>query len=352
MLQVMVVGLGPMGAGCAQAIRDEADLRLVSLFDTDPRKIGKSAIELLGSEEELEVGRPGGPRVTDDPEQALAGKPDVAVVTTSSRFDEVAPIARYLLKHGIAVLSSCEQMAWPWYRHAELAEQLDAEARAAGLAVLGTGVNPGFAMDALPVTLASMVRRVSRVRCVRRVNTALRRPQLQRKLGATLSPEKFHQRAEAGEVGHVGLGESLALLAAGLGRSVEPGSIDEQLHPVLAETPTASSLGLITPGSVAGARHLATWRDTNLVIELELTMAVGLTDPVDRVKLEGPVQLCLKIPGSVPGDSATVATLLNHITTVASARPGLRTMLDVPPSGCHNRDRPRKAPPADAAGSA
>ncbi len=149
-LRVVVVGVGPIGLACAKAIRVERDLRLVGLVDLDPQKQGKKIDELgRAPAEPTKVIPPvdPGPSVVGSIALAVAGGADVAVVTTSSQLDAIAPTLRELLDRGLAVVSSCERMAWPWYRYPELGQELDAYAIRAGRAMLGTGVNPGFVMD-------------------------------------------------------------------------------------------------------------------------------------------------------------------------------------------------------------
>jgi hypothetical protein len=328
MLKVAVIGLGPIGHGCARAVHSDPHMHVVGMCDLDPAKQGK-ALEQLG-----DVERPPGDgvRVTDDLTAAVRDA-DVAIVSTVSAFDDMAPMLRQLMQQGVDVVSSCEEMSWPWYRHAGLADQLHAEARDADCTLIGTGVNPGFVMDSLAVVLSSMLRRVTSVRCVRRVDAATRRQPLQRKVGATMTAEHFNDLASQGKIGHKGIAESVALIAAGLGTQVEPGAVVETLEPVIAEFRLDSALGSIEPGFVRGMRNTATWVGPDLRIELDLTMAIGVEDPCDKIKLEGPVPLVLKIPGSIPGDSATVAALLNVARILPVQKPGLLTMLDLPPAG-------------------
>jgi len=332
MLNVAVVGLGPIGYGCALAARCEADMLLVGLCDADPGKVGKSLDDLFDDHSGQN-----GIVVTDDLE-SVAKAADVAIVSTTSCFPDVAKTVRQLMAHGVHVVSSCEEMTWPWYRHAALADQLDAAARDANCTLVGAGVNPGFVMDSLAVTLSSMVRRVRKVRCVRRVDAFSRREPLQRKIGATMTPEKFRQLAGEGKLGHRGLAESVALLAAGLGRKVGPGEVSETLEPVIAEQHVDSAIGPIEPGFVQGMHNTAAWAGDGLLIELDLTMAVGQEDPADKVRIEGPVSFTMKIPGSIPGDSATIAALLNVARLMPDAKRGLISMLDLPPAGCRGAD--------------
>lgn len=337
MLRVIVIGLGPIGVSCARAIRRERGVKLVGMLDIDPAKQGKLSSELCGKDEKPSRPDDPGPRVIDDLDRAIGEGVDVALVTTSSSFSGIAPLLSQLIERKVSVVSSCEEMAWPRYRHADLADAIDAEAKAAGCAILGTGVNPGFVMDVFAVTLASMVRSVTKVRCVRRVNAALRRKPLQKKVGAGMTVDCFRELAADRAIGHKGLAESVALLAAGLNRRVEPGSVHETLEPVIAEQSLDSALGTIQPGLVRGMHNVGVWENDGLRIELDLTMAVGEESPKDKILIEGPVHLKLVIPGSLPGDSATVAALVNQIPNIHHATPGLHTMLTLPPAGCMNR---------------
>lgn len=335
MIRVIVVGIGPIGLSCARAVQAERDMKLVGLVDMDPAKRGKHLAQLV--DEKGGIGETG-PVVTDNLDVAVAGGADVAILTTSSDLRVVTPTVLELLSRKLAVVSSCEQMTWPWYRHEALGHQIDAAAKTAGRAVLGTGVNPGFVMDFAAVTLSCMVRRVTSVRCERRVDAGLRRRPLQAKVGATMSVERFRELASQGKIGHEGLPESVAMIAAGLGRRTEPGSIEVTLDPVVAEKGLPSALGLIQPGQVAGIHNVGRWSGDGLSIELDLVMAVGTTEPRDVITLDGPVQIKCKIPGGLPGDSATVAAMINHVRVVHTASPGMRTMLDIPAAGCAGRD--------------
>ncbi|MCC7408349.1 MAG: hypothetical protein IT442_09765 [Phycisphaeraceae bacterium] len=337
MSRVIVVGLGPIGVSCAHAVRTDAQLELVGLVDSDPAKAGMALEDLDQqpcrcqpnlSEEELSL------RVKTTLDEVAGARPEVAIVATASRLPAAMGTIKACLVAGMSVVSSCEELSWPWYRHDALARELDATAKAARRTLLGTGVNPGFAMDSLAIVLATAVRKVRKVRCVRQLDAALRRQPLQQKVGATMSVEKFNELKAQGKMGHVGIAESVAMVAAGLGRQVAPGSVVESLEPVVASKAMRCGLGLIEPGRVAGMRNTAQWSGPDLEIELDLTMAVGVEDAADRIELEGPVSVRLEIPGALPGDSATVAVLINETRQINKVAPGLKTMLDMPPAGC------------------
>jgi 4-hydroxy-tetrahydrodipicolinate reductase len=326
MIRVIVIGLGPIGIGAAKAILADRDLQLVGLVDVDPAKVGKTLTE-------IGAGVQGGPKISASIAEGATHGAGVAIVTTTSKFDQIVPTLRELMGHQIHVVSSCEEMSWPAYLHPELAKQIDDEAKRAGVALLGTGVNPGFIMDYLPVVLSSMVTRVTGARVGRYVDASTRRLPLQAKVGATMTVEYFNALARDGKIGHMGIAESVAMLAAGLGREVKKGDVKVTLDPVVASREMSSLLGTITEGQVCGMRNTANWSGDGLTIDMELVMALGTKEPHDLIELDGPVPLRLRIEGGTPGDSATVASLVNFTRVLPRCTPGLKTMLDVPVGG-------------------
>jgi 4-hydroxy-tetrahydrodipicolinate reductase len=309
-LNVAIVGLGPIGMAAARAAWVDPGMHIVGLVDTSPDLVGIEPFEDLVVTSELPPA-------------------DVAIVCTTSDFPAMLPILRTAAAKKTHVVSSCEEMLYPTYRHPDAAAEADAIAKQHGVSFLGTGVNPGFVLDLLPVVLSSMLLEVTAVRARRRVDAGTRRRPLQAKVGATMTPSDFAARKAAGTIGHRGMAESVALVAAGLGRSVVPGAVEETLDPVLAEAETPSALGTIEPGQVAGIHNVGRWSGDGLMIELDLIMSVGWPDPHDAIELDGPVPMKTRIDGGTPGDSATVAALINAARVLPHCPPGLRTMLDL-----------------------
>lgn len=334
LITVAHYGLGPIGAEALRIVAAQPWLRIVGAVDIDPAKVGRDAGAVAGLAEDLGI------RVDDDAERLLAqARPAVVVHCTGSSLAGVLPQLRGIVRAGAGVVSTCEELSYPWARHRAQAEELDALARSAGVAVLGTGVNPGFVMDLLPLVLSAVTARVSSVRVTRVVDAARRRGPLQRKIGAGITPEEFRHRAAEGRIGHVGLGESLDMLAAGLGWELQ--GTEGTLEPVLAREAVETPYARVAPGGVAGIHqiargHTAAGQD----IALDLTMYVGAPDPRDEVVIEGEPGARLLIPGGIFGDSATAAIVANAIPAVYGAAPGLRIMRDLPA----NPHRPAPSP--------
>jgi 4-hydroxy-tetrahydrodipicolinate reductase len=239
--------------------------------------------------------------------------------------EQLAQVART----GAHVVSTCEELAYPWTTQPQLAAELDAAARRAGVTLLGTGVNPGYAMDALPLMLTAPCAAVRGVRVLRVVDAARRRGPLQRKVGAGLTPAEFEARVKSGLVRHVGLPESLHMLATRLGWRLD--KMDDSITAVLADTAISTEFVEVAAGQVAGVRQIARgFMGGREVLHLELQMYVGAPAPRDSVEIDGDPPVQMTIAGGLHGDVATAAIVLNAASSVIRAAPGLASMAEVP----------------------
>ncbi len=325
-LRIVQYGLGPIGLETARAVRKAGGrLRLVGAIDTDPAKAGRSVGELLGEAPDALIVSADAPRLLAE------ARPNVALHTTSSFLPRVMDQLLACAEAGVHVVSSTEELFYPYARHPELAAALDAAARKAGVVLTGTGVNPGFVMDVLALAATGVCTEVRAVHAERVVDAGLRREPLQRKVGAGLSPEAFAAKKAAGGFGHIGLVESLRFLAAGLGLPLA--RVEETLEPVLSPRPAETPFLRLGAGDVAGIHHRAAGYDAAgaAVATLDLRMFVGAEAPYDAVTVEGAPPVRLRIEGGVFGDTATVAMLINMIPSVVSAAPGLRCAYDLAP---------------------
>lgn len=326
-VRVVQYGLGPIGLACIQTLLEKSKngaIALVGAIDIDPDKIGQDVGALLPHP--LETGI----RVSGDAQALLSTeRPDVVLHTTSSFLDRMHEQLRLCAAAGAHVISSTEELSFPFDRHPALAAALDATAKQHGTVMLGTGVNPGYAMDTLALMATGVCTEVHKIRVERVVDAGKRRGPLQRKVGAGITAEAFAARKATGTFGHIGLRESLLMVADGLGWDVE--DLDETLEPVLATRAIHTPHASVDAGQVAGIHHAITAsRGGSVVLSLDLKMYVGAHDPRDAVWVEGTPPIDLLVRGGIFGDTATVATLVNAIPLVQQAPPGLRTMKDVP----------------------
>ncbi len=326
-LRIVSVGLGPIGIAAARLLSEKSSLQLVGAVDTDPDKVGKDLGLVLGD-------RPLGLAVEADADTAYRRlKPDAILHCTSSFLPRIAEQLETAVRHGVNVVSSSEELLVPDYRYPELAARLHKAALEGGATILGTGVNPGFAMDYVAVVASAVCLSVRSVRARRVVDAGTRRLPLQQKVGAGLSPEEFRAREAAGGFGHIGMEESVVLLSRALGWKLD--RVEQTLAPVLAEERHTTPFLTVEPGAVAGIRNLGYgWLGGAKAIELDLTMAVGAQQPRDEIVLESDPPVKLTFHGGIAGDQATAAILVNHLHGVVGAPPGLLTVLDLPTARC------------------
>jgi 2,4-diaminopentanoate dehydrogenase len=322
-IRVALIGLGPIGAAVAKQLAARKGFQIVAAIDIDPGKVGEDAGDIV------ELGRKLRVKVTDDIGKTLrATKPDVAVLCTSSSLKAVLPQFEEVLKRRVPIVTTTEEAAYPAPRNQRLVKRIDAAARKAKVAVLGTGVNPGFTMDALPIALTAVCERVDRVEVHRVQDARIRRLPFQQKIGAGLDVEQFRAGVANGTIRHVGFSESIQMIGDALGWSLD--RITEDIAPKIAQQAVESELLAVDPGYVSGIIQDAVgYVKGEPKIRLHLEAYLGAPASYDSVLIEGSPRISSKIDGGVHGDIATASMTVNSIPAVLVAAPGFRTMRDM-----------------------
>ncbi len=324
-LRVVCVGLGPIGRAIAKGLLDKKGIKIVGAVDIAPDLIGKDLGEVLELDKKLGV------TVRDDLDKLLDEvKADIAVIATKSYLTDVYPQIESCVKHCVNVISTCEELSYPYYRYPELSAKIDKLAKDYGVTVLGTGINPGYLMDALPIMLTGACTKVDSIKVIRMMDSKKRRIPYQKKIGTGLSPEEFKKMIEEKKItGHVGLTESIAMIAAALGWKLD--EIKEfPPEPVIADREVQAYV-TVKPGQVAGLKSVAHGiKDGKPVIVLEFVSHALVEEEHDTVIIEGTPRIEEKKIGGVHGDIGTVAVVINMIPKVMNAPPGLFTMKDLP----------------------
>jgi len=320
-IAVLQAGLGALGRKLTPYLLERPRLEIVGAVDPDPELAGRDLGEVAGLERKLGIG------ISAD----LDGVPaaEAAVVTTVSDLAASLPLMRALIARGVNLVSSCEELSYPWQTNPELNAEIDAMAKAAGVSVLGTGVNPGFLMDTLPVALTALSRDVRKITVLRYQDARHRRLPFQRKIGAGNTLEEFAEKKRSGVLRHVGLTESMHLIAGRMGWRLD--RTEDVIEPVIAAREVSSREITVKPGMAAGVFQLGLgYVGGEEKIRLEFRACLGEEEVQDTVILEGTPPLRFTAPEGVNGDIATCAILTNSIPVVLAAPPGLRTMADLP----------------------
>lgn len=323
-IRVMHVGLGPIGAGIVRQVAGRKGLKIVGAVDIDPAKAGRDLGDVVGLGRRLRV------KVDPDLRGALeATAPDVVMLCTRSALKTVAPQVEAILKARKPIVSTTEELAYPWFTQKRLAASIDVLAKKARVAVLGTGVNPGFVMDALAITLTGVCERVDRITINRIQDARIRRLPFQQKIGSGLTRKQFAAKVKQGTVRHVGLTESIAMIASAMGWRLD--KVTDEIQPKIAEARVSSEFLTVEPGLVCGIVQDGTgYVGGEPIIRLHMEAYLGAPDSYDSTDIDGVPHLSMKIAGGVHGDIATTSIAVNSIAKVLDAAPGLHTMRSLP----------------------
>jgi hypothetical protein len=322
-ISVMFYGLGPIGAAVARQVASRKGFKIAGGIDIDPAKVGRDLGTVIGLDRKLRV------TVTDDAAGELKRKkPDVVVLCTNSALKQIVPQIETILKARVPIVSTTEELSYPVGKNRALAKKIDALAKKAKVAVLGTGVNPGFVMDALPIALTGVCERVDNVRIDRIQDARVRRLPFQQKIGSGLTTEQFRKKVADGSVRHVGLTESVTMIADAFGWKLD--KVTDEIAPKMAEQTVESEFLAVDPGYVCGiVQDGVGWKNGKPIITLHMEAYLGAPESYDSIVIDGVPRLEQKISGGVHGDIATASITVNSIPKVIAAQPGLRTMRDM-----------------------
>jgi hypothetical protein len=324
-LKVVQYGLGPIGVGIVEALLSRPSVELVGAIDIDRSKVGRDVGEFFKNPRNVGV------KVSEKGADVLKRQsPDIVTHATTSYMTSVYPQLLEIIEHGVSAVSTAEELSYPFVKYPDMSKELDERARAKNVRILGTGVNPGFVLDTLIVALSGVCQKVSSIRAERVVDASRCRLPLQKKIGAGLAPAEFQRKVADGAIKHVGLPESVGLVALALGWKV--GEIQERITPIVAEEAVSSDFMKVPAGAVAGVRQVAKGILAGFeLVVLDLRVYLGAQNPHDSILIDGIPPVDMTIRGGIHGDSATPAIVVNSLPKIERLEPGLRTMVDLPP---------------------
>lgn len=325
MLNIIQIGAGPLGLNVAKFILERKGLQLSGVVDLNPDLEGKDVGKMCGVESN-------GITVSvsvDDAIRKTKQKPSVAVVTTVSSASKIVPTIEELAKRKLDIVTTCEELSYPWKQHPKEAEAIDKICKNYEITCLGTGVNPGFLMDYFPSVLTSICQRVDHVEVIRVQDASIRRIPFQKKIGAGLTHDEFEQEKQKGSLRHVGLPESTDMIAGAMKFDLNENM--ETLDKVVAKQRITSGYKPIEKGMPCGVEQITQGMvEGKERIRLRFRAAVGEPESYDKVVIKGRPDLETVFPGGVNGDIATSAITVNALGSVYRTDAGLKTMIDIP----------------------
>ncbi len=328
-IRVLVLGTGQMGSGIARLVLKKQGLQLIGAYGRRAERAGMDLGRAIGLDRDL--GIPLGVELSAVIEQT---QPHVAIQATCSRLDDAKEEITMLIEHGVNVISIAEEMAYPAANSPLLAKELHQLAIDHGVSVLGTGINPGFVLDLLVITLSGVCSEVQSITAKRVNDLSPYGSTVLASQGVGLTPMAFEQGLEDGTVvGHIGFVQSIHMIAAALGWEID--HIEQMREPIVSQTSRATPFINIEPGQVAGCLHTAmAYRQGKPVITLIHPQQIGPhlvgLETGDSIEITGTPNVQLAGSPEIPGGQGTVALAVNIIPRLLSATAGLYSMVDLP----------------------
>ena len=250
-IKVILWGLGAMGGGMGKDILvNKKGLEIVGAIGQNPTKFGKDLGDVL------DIGKKTGVIVSSNADEVLKTPADLVILSTSSFTKEVFPQLKKIIEAKKNVITIAEQMAAAEAAEPELAKEIDALAKKHGVTVLGTGVNPGFVLDTLIVTLTGACQVVNKIWAARINDLSPFGPTVMKTQGVGTTVAEFKKGVADGTiVGHIGFQESIHMIAKSIGWKLD--KIEETREPILTEVARETPHVKVAAGDVAGCRHIA-----------------------------------------------------------------------------------------------
>jgi 4-hydroxy-tetrahydrodipicolinate reductase len=245
---------------------------------------------------------------------------------------------KVVVEAGVNLVTIAEEMALPEAQQPELARQIDELAKKTGVTVLGTGINPGFILDAQVVMLSSACLRVDRIEAARINDLSPFGPTVMQTQGVGTTPEEFERGIKSGAiVGHIGFPESIRMIADAVGLKVD--RIEETRKPIISNVYRETPHVKVQPGMVAGCEHIGIgYCNGKEVIKLvhpqQIHPHLENVKTGDYINIFGDPEVHMSNQPEIPGGKGTMAVAVNSIPNVVRATAGLKRMVDLPIPGC------------------
>ena len=330
-VRVILWGLGSMGSGIARIILKKKGFTVVGAIDMDPNKAGKRLYEVL----DLEPSDANQTIVSADPKAVVKkGAADMVVIATTTWLKQVFPLIKMAVEAGINVVTTAEEMAYPKVVDPDLTKEMDRLAEENKVAILGTGINPGFIMDYLVITLTGVCEDISKIKIARVNDFTPYGIQPMEDLGIGLTPTEFQKEVAEGNVpGHVGFLQGFGMFEEAF--NIKFSKVGQTIEPIIAKVPRVTNVLSAKSGEVAGCKQLGfAYKDDKLFIEMEhpqqIRPEIENVATGDYITIEGTPNINLRIEPEIAGGIVTTVMCVNMIPHVLNATPGLKTMLDLP----------------------
>lgn len=328
-LKVAVLGTGQMGSGIIRLLMRKQGIELVGVYGRRADRAGVDVGEAIGLGQKMGVAL-----AADLSGMLSSAKPDVVIQATCSKVEQAADEIKTVVQSGANVISIAEEMAFPSYEAPGLSRQIHQLALENQVTVVGTGINPGFVLDLLVITLTGVCYSVESITARRINDLSPYGPSVLTTQGVGITPEAFKKGVEDGSVvGHFGFTESISMIATALGWKID--KIEQTREPIVSKVHRETPFVKIEPGLTAGCTHTAKgYMDGKPVIHLihpqQVHPYLENVQTGDYIEIKGEPDVNFSSGPEIPGGIGTIALAVNMIPNVVCGLPGLKTMAELP----------------------
>lgn len=331
-VKIAIWGFGAMGGGMAEVLLRKKGVDIVGVCDIHPDRVGKSIFEVLG----LPKGNHKDVIIQGDIKKVISKKSaDVVLLCTDSFTAKAFDKIKLIVEQGINCITTAEEMAYPKAKEPKLAAEMDRLAKANGVSILGTGINPGLIMDLLVVLMSGACTDVEFIKAERVNSLSPFGPAVMEEQGVGITLDEFNKQSAAGHLaGHVGFNESVNMICDAIGWKLDK-PVEQTMAPIVSKVLRKTKYAEVKPGNVAGCTMKGFgYVNGKMAVEMihpqQIEPELEGTDTGDYVVIKGTPNVNLANKPEIPGGIGTIAMCINMIPQVINAKPGLHTMLDLP----------------------
>ncbi len=327
MYRVVVWGIGAMGSGIIKDLMKKKGIELVGAIETARKELnGKTLKSYIGVENDVVIS-------SNASETISTLDPDIVIIATTSFVPDVFPMIKIAVENSANVITIAEEMSYPWIDYPELSHRMDMLAKKHNVSILGTGINPGFVLDTLILSLTGTCLDIKKIKAQRINDLSPFGAEVMRTQGVGTSVEEFEKGIKSGKiVGHIGFRQSISMIASALGWQLD--RIEEEREPIVSKTKRETPYVKVEPGHVAGCKHTGRGIvDGEVKIELihpqQIHPEAENVKTGDFIQIEGDPDISMEIKPEIPGGKGTMAMVVNMVPKVIEANSGLLTMKDM-----------------------
>ncbi len=327
MYRVVVWGIGAMGSGIIKDLMKKKGIELVGAIETARKELnGKTLKSYIGVENDVVIS-------SNASETISTLDPDIVIIATTSFVPDVFPMIKIAVENSANVITIAEEMSYPWIDYPEFSHRMDMLAKKHNVSILGTGINPGFVLDTLILSLTGTCLDIKKIKAQRINDLSPFGAEVMRTQGVGTSVEEFEKGIKSGKiVGHIGFRQSISMIASALGWQLD--RIEEEREPIVSKTKRETPYVKVEPGHVAGCKHTGRGIvDGEVKIELihpqQIHPEAENVKTGDFIQIEGDPDISMEIKPEIPGGKGTMAMVVNMVPKVIEANSGLLTMKDM-----------------------